>query len=233
MLWAVFKQISIPAIARAASIFVAFFNTFDFKFNEFDGCMYGLVAKYGPDQGKPINTPWNIAFNKPSISDYLNRKCDPSHTHAPCSGQSTKGTEGYTPEIARAFHMRFKADVVKGLKACCVGVLHVMPVAPIARAPAACCVALAHNVLASGNEVIFVQGKPAASPALCCRGLPYEVILRMADSRITGWWIQGNLFPTEAMKLDLICEMNNSILKYGLLQPRFRQSVERCRCLAR
>eukprot|EP00972_Heterocapsa_arctica_P054950 8102445-Heterocapsa_arctica.AAC.1 len=81
--------------------------------------MYGLVAKYGPDQGKPINKPWRIAFNKYYISDYLNRKCDRSHTHAPCSGQNAKGTKDYTPEIASAFHICFKADVAKGLKACC------------------------------------------------------------------------------------------------------------------
>eukprot|EP00972_Heterocapsa_arctica_P017233 2546660-Heterocapsa_arctica.AAC.1 len=102
MLWSVFEKVAIPAIARGASIFiewprgcaywkyrkvVTFLNNYGFKFTDFYGCLYGLVAKYGPDQGKPINKPWRIVFNKSSISDYLNRKCDRSHTHAPCSGQ--------------------------------------------------------------------------------------------------------------------------------------------------
>eukprot|EP00972_Heterocapsa_arctica_P091931 13557600-Heterocapsa_arctica.AAC.1 len=89
MLWSIFESVAIPAIIRGASIFVEwprvywkerrvahFFSKYEFKFTEFDGCMYGLVAKHGPDQGKPIKKPWNIALNKSSISDYLNRKCD-------------------------------------------------------------------------------------------------------------------------------------------------------------
>eukprot|EP00972_Heterocapsa_arctica_P022442 3301158-Heterocapsa_arctica.AAC.1 len=68
---------------------------------EFDGCMYGLVA---PKAGLPINKPWKVAFNRSSIADYLNLKCDKYHYHAPCSCQNTKGTEDYTPEIAAAFH---------------------------------------------------------------------------------------------------------------------------------
>eukprot|EP00972_Heterocapsa_arctica_P035668 5248671-Heterocapsa_arctica.AAC.1 len=73
--------------------------------------MYGLVAKHGPKAGLPINKPWNIAFNRSSIADYLNMQCGKSHYHAPCSGQNTKGTEEYTPEIAAAFHRCFRADV--------------------------------------------------------------------------------------------------------------------------
>eukprot|EP00972_Heterocapsa_arctica_P009488 1397996-Heterocapsa_arctica.AAC.1 len=72
--------------------------------------MYGLIAKHGPSKGLPINKPWNIAFNKSSVSAYLNKKCDRSHVHAPCSGQNTKGTGDYTPEIAAAFHQCFKDD---------------------------------------------------------------------------------------------------------------------------
>eukprot|EP00972_Heterocapsa_arctica_P099510 14682451-Heterocapsa_arctica.AAC.1 len=118
---------------------VAFLTKFEFKFTEFDGCIYGLVAKYGPHAGLPINKPWKVAYIRSSISDYLNRKCDHSHSHAPCSGQNTKATEDYTPEIANAFHVCFKADVANGLKACCAGLLHTISVAPFARAPAACC----------------------------------------------------------------------------------------------
>eukprot|EP00972_Heterocapsa_arctica_P037615 5535670-Heterocapsa_arctica.AAC.1 len=65
-LWSVFESVAIPAIIRGAPIFigwprncaygkerevVAFFDTYDFKFTEFDGCMYGLVAKHGPNRG--------------------------------------------------------------------------------------------------------------------------------------------------------------------------------------
>eukprot|EP00972_Heterocapsa_arctica_P114555 16442982-Heterocapsa_arctica.AAC.1 len=216
MLWSVFEKVSIPAIARGASIFVewphgcaswkhrevvTFVYTYDFEFAEF-GCKYGLVANSGPDQGKPINKPWKVAFNKDSISDCLNRKCDCSHTHAACSGQNAKGTEDYTPEIARAVHLSFKADVVKGLKAFCAGVLHVMPAAPIARAPAACCLALGGNALVSSNEVILVQRKTAPLPAPCHRGLLYEFILRMADSA-RGTWRSGRLGNSSALVSEM------------------------------
>eukprot|EP00972_Heterocapsa_arctica_P045771 6754928-Heterocapsa_arctica.AAC.1 len=99
-LWAAFEKIAIPVIKRGASVFiewprgckywiqakvVAFLKKYDFKTTELDGCMYGLVAKHGPKAGLPINKPWEIAYNKSSIADYLNLKCDHSHSHAPRS----------------------------------------------------------------------------------------------------------------------------------------------------
>eukprot|EP00972_Heterocapsa_arctica_P090611 13369601-Heterocapsa_arctica.AAC.1 len=89
LLWAAFERICIPAIERGASIFiewprgckywkegnvVAFLKKYNFKTTEFDGCMYGLVDKHGPKAGLPINKPWEVAFNRSSIADYLNLK---------------------------------------------------------------------------------------------------------------------------------------------------------------
>eukprot|EP00972_Heterocapsa_arctica_P003607 537523-Heterocapsa_arctica.AAC.1 len=62
--------------------------------------------------GVSLSTSPGISLlNKSSVPDYLNRKCDLSHVHAPLSGQNTKGTGDYTPEIADAFHRCFKDDV--------------------------------------------------------------------------------------------------------------------------
>ncbi len=38
-----------------------FLGKHGFSYADFDGCMYGLVARHGPDKGRPICKPWMIA----------------------------------------------------------------------------------------------------------------------------------------------------------------------------
>ena len=93
---------------------VRFLEKYGFKFADFDGCMYGLVASHGKDAGLPIKKPWRVAYVNSSIGNFLHLKCDGSHEHSPCSGQNTSDTERYTPEIAKAVHLCFCRDTKTG-----------------------------------------------------------------------------------------------------------------------
>ena len=44
-----------------------------FKFTDFDGCMYGLVAKNKTDESVPIRKPWRIAYIISQIGSYLHK----------------------------------------------------------------------------------------------------------------------------------------------------------------
>ncbi len=82
-----------------------------FKFADFDGCMYGLVAEGGRDHGMPIMKPWRVACSpNSSLPRFLNLKCDRSHVHTHCAGSYTLGTQGYTPKIVDNVHKSLNAD---------------------------------------------------------------------------------------------------------------------------
>ena len=70
---------------------VHFIEKHGFKFADFDGCMYGLVASHGKDAGLPIKKPWRIAYVNSSLGEFLHLKCDGSHEHSPCSGRTPIG----------------------------------------------------------------------------------------------------------------------------------------------
>ena len=73
-----------------------------FKITDFDGCMYGLVAKHKGNESLPIRKPWRIAYLNSSIASYLNKMCDGAHRHVPCSGSNALYSQGYTPLICKA-----------------------------------------------------------------------------------------------------------------------------------
>ena len=50
-----------------------FLAAMKFKFTDFDGCMYGLVAKKKGDESLPIRKPWRLAYLNSSIASYLNK----------------------------------------------------------------------------------------------------------------------------------------------------------------
>ena len=49
---------------------VRFLEKYGFKFADFDGCMYGLVATHGKDAGLPIKKPWRVAYVNSSIGNF-------------------------------------------------------------------------------------------------------------------------------------------------------------------
>ena len=71
-----------------------------FQFADFDGCMYGLVARHGSGTSLPIRKPWRIACLNIDLPRYLNLRCDGRHRHAPCASGNALFTQGYTPAIA-------------------------------------------------------------------------------------------------------------------------------------
>ncbi len=85
-----------------------------FDFADFDGCMYGLVARHGPQVGHPINKPWRIACLNSSLKNSLNLLCNRGHDlpHTRCGGQNTVETQCYnTPKIAQIIHKSINDDV--------------------------------------------------------------------------------------------------------------------------
>ena len=92
---------------------VQFLKKYGFTFADCDGCMYGLIAAKSKEAGMPINKPWRAAYLNSSLGNRLNKKCDGSHIHTPCSGQNTSTTEGYTPTIVSIVHECFRDDVRK------------------------------------------------------------------------------------------------------------------------
>ena len=124
-LWTAFELVATHAIARQCMVFVEwprgcaywhdervqkFLRKHGFVYADFDGCMHELVAQHGANVGEPIYKPWRVACLNSSLRVFLHTKCDRSHTHAPCAGQDTKGTQGYTPLIARLVHTAIRVD---------------------------------------------------------------------------------------------------------------------------
>ena len=126
-LWAAFEVVATHALKVGARVLVEwprrcaywsndrvskFLTKHGFRFSDFDGCMYGLVAQKGRDAGTPIQKPWRVACSPNScLPDLLNKRCDGSHAHTPCQGQNTLLTQGYTPEIARIVHESITQDI--------------------------------------------------------------------------------------------------------------------------
>ncbi len=84
-----------------------------FNYADFDGCMYGLVARHGPEMGHPINKPWRIACLNSSLGSFLDRLCNKGHDlpHTRCGGQNTIETQAYTPRIADIIRRSLRNDV--------------------------------------------------------------------------------------------------------------------------
>ena len=53
---------------------VHFLEKYGFKFADFDGCMYGLVASHGKGAGLPIKKPCRVAYVSSSLGEFLNHK---------------------------------------------------------------------------------------------------------------------------------------------------------------
>ena len=79
-----------------------FLEKHNFKFTDYDGCMYGLLSRFTGVSKLPIRHPWRIAYINCSLGRYFNNKCDRSHRHAPCSGRDALFSQGYTHAIRQA-----------------------------------------------------------------------------------------------------------------------------------
>ena len=65
-----------------------FLDKHGFSYADFDGCMYGLVARHGPQEGHPINKPWRIACLNSTLNTVLSKLCNKGHSlpHTRCGG---------------------------------------------------------------------------------------------------------------------------------------------------
>ena len=89
-----------------------FLNKHGFVECLFDGCMYGVVAKYGAKKGMPIRKPWHIMCKNSCLPTMLNKLCDGSHEHCPCQGGETRLTQAYSPAIAKVVHRALRQDSI-------------------------------------------------------------------------------------------------------------------------
>ena len=85
-----------------------FLESLNFSYTEFDGCMYGLMSRFTGVVTLPIRHPWRMAYINCDIGKYLNKVCDKSHRHAPCSGLDALYSQGYTPMICDAIRPCFR-----------------------------------------------------------------------------------------------------------------------------
>ena len=77
-----------------------------------DGCMVGLTVRFQPQSlGRPLQKPWLIMTNTPSLGEHLRILCDGSHMHGRCSGKDAKVSENYTTVFAERVHLGLKAAV--------------------------------------------------------------------------------------------------------------------------
>ena len=91
---------------------MSFLTKHDFKFADFDGCMYGLRARGGRGDGELIKKPWRVACSpNSSLPQFLCKRCDGTHRHVHCAGAYTLKTQGYTPEVVKQVHMSLNADL--------------------------------------------------------------------------------------------------------------------------
>ena len=125
-LWTSFEEVAEHAIALGAAVFLEwprynrywkekrvqrFLSKHGFQDCMFDGCVYGLVAKHGVNQGMPIRKPWRVACVNSCLPGFLNKLCDGSHEHCPCEGSNTRPTQAYTKQIAEVVHNALAHDV--------------------------------------------------------------------------------------------------------------------------
>jgi hypothetical protein len=84
-----------------------------FEFADFNGCMYGLVAKHGPAAGHPMHKPWRFACWKSSLPSDLHVNCSGYHNlrHTRCFGKNAKESQLYTHRTADLIHKSIVFDI--------------------------------------------------------------------------------------------------------------------------
>ena len=74
-----------------------------------DGCMFGLKNS----QQVHFRKPWTIRSSWKGAFKALERKCDGSHGHAPCLGETARKSALYTPDLCRGIAREASCKVVK------------------------------------------------------------------------------------------------------------------------
>ena len=64
---------------------------------EFDGCMYGLVAKYGASAGHAMLKHWKLVTTSIIVASSITLRCNHDVPHVPIEGRNTKCSENYPP----------------------------------------------------------------------------------------------------------------------------------------
>ena len=92
---------------------LSFMSELGLKKAEIHGCSVGLAHS----DGRPVNKPWFVATDDPTIFSALNMcRCPGCKEHAPCENKLCKTTEGYTDVMANIVHAAWKESSILAAK---------------------------------------------------------------------------------------------------------------------
>ncbi len=77
----------------------------------FDGCMYGLVAKYGESAGDSMLKHWRLVTTSSVVAGTVNKRCSHVAPHVRIEGRNTKCSENYPSELAKEVHRAFRDEL--------------------------------------------------------------------------------------------------------------------------
>jgi hypothetical protein len=93
-----------------------FVTNFGLLSAEFDGCMYGLVAKHGDDAGQLLLKPWKLVTTSTRLASSITERCTHNVSHVRIEKRNTKSSETYphklAKEVLKAIRIECKRHVV-------------------------------------------------------------------------------------------------------------------------
>jgi hypothetical protein len=96
-----------------------FVSTYSLLSAEFDGCMYGLIAKYGDGAGQLMLKHWKLVTTSTDVASSITMRCNHGDPHVRIEGRNTKSSENYPPMLAKSVLTAFrKATRVSVIAAC-------------------------------------------------------------------------------------------------------------------
>ncbi len=86
---------------------------------EFDGCMYGLIAKYGDSAGQLMLKHWKLVTTSTDVASSITMCCNHDVPHVRIEGRNTKSSENYPPLLAKSVITAFrKSTKIHTIAAC-------------------------------------------------------------------------------------------------------------------
>ena len=75
---------------------------------DFDGCMYGLVARYGDHAGLPMLKQWRLVTSCKEVASVITDRCNHDVQHVRIEGRNTKCSENYPFMLAGKVMLQFR-----------------------------------------------------------------------------------------------------------------------------
>ncbi len=75
---------------------------------DFDGCMYGLIARYGDHAGLPMLKQWRLVTSCKEVASVITDRCNHDVQHVRIEGRNTKCSENYPSMLAGKVMLQFR-----------------------------------------------------------------------------------------------------------------------------